>query len=139
MEEKKLCFKELVCGWEALNIALKNYNKIDLEIFGKTFTQTYLFFKEYSDKDKIKREHIDLIISAALFANADNKDIDFYCRAALVLTDRMLNAVINNACESDKAVVYILEARKEIYLDFNDVNASVKKLAKFFELDYYDI
>ncbi len=60
--------------------------------------------------------------------------------AAFILTERMINCCAFNASSSavETAPVYIFEARKDIMLNFTNVNESINTLEKIFEKTYWD-
>ena len=65
--------------------------------------------------------------------------LDFRYLATMVLTERMLNCYVTNSTPATQGSVpvYILEARSDVQVDFNNVNESLAKLVRIFEEDYW--
>lgn len=124
-------------GWKKLKAELDRINEIDLNLFETIFTGTYQILKQYSNDSRIDKEHIELIVNAYLFVNSAAKGLDFQYRAALVLTERMLDCYALGSGTDDGTEVYILTMRKEVHIDFNDVEASLKTLSTALEEDFW--
>ena len=130
---------EIIDSWEKLHTELKKNKKIDFDIFNKTFTQTYALLKPISTSDTLDKKYVELISNAFLFANNISNDIDGKCRAILTLTERMINCYAFR-CSSEipeGTNIYILDSRKDVYLDFNDVDESINKLEKLFNESFW--
>ena len=140
MEEKKFEFVQLANNWRALSQEIKK-NKLNFEMFSDTFLKTYQVLKQQDMESCIDKKFLSLIISASLFAHADvSHNLESKYKAALVLTERMIDAVTaaNKVSLCDETVVYILELRQEIIIDFSNVNDSIEALTKVFEADYWN-
>ena len=140
MEEKKFEFVQLANNWRALSQEIKK-NKLNFEMFSDTFLKTYQVLKQQDMESCIDKKFLSLIISASLFAHADvSHNLESKYKAALVLTERMIDAVTaaNKVPLCDETVVYILELRQEIIIDFSNVNDSIETLTKVFEADYWN-
>lgn len=135
MEENKIEISELTEAWDTLRYDMKKTGKISFESFYDTFSKTYLLLSQHSSETSIDKKYIALIVSAFSFAGTEGKELDFKHRAALVLTERMLNAyAVNTSLAPDgNASVYLLEMRKEVHVNFGEVTESVNKLAAIFE------
>ncbi len=119
---------------------LKKTKKLKLDVFNATFSQTYSLLSEHSAEDSLDKSYIELIAEAYLFANIKDDSLDSKCLAAFILTERMLNhcAFNNYPSTIEGASVYIFEARKDVRLNFADVNESINKLEKIFEKNYWE-
>ena len=55
--------------------------------------------------------------------------------APFVLTERMLNSCIFSGIQSECGIsaVYVIEAREEVYINFNDVDEAMRKLEAVLE------
>ena len=127
--------KELAQQWRALTEDVKKNKKIKVDIFDEVFTKTYSTLAMLASEKSIDKCYVEMIAEAYLFANIKDETLDYNCLAAFVLTERMLTyCAFNSSADLDKpSSIYIVEARKEILLDFNDVGESISKLARVFE------
>ncbi len=131
--------EELERGWRKLSEDINRNKKIDIRIYEAVFSKTYALLKRYYKEPRIEKVHINLIVNAFLFANTESKELDFLYRAALVLTERMLTCCIAAGEEEapEGAEVYVLTMRREVHIDFNDVDESLRTLAAVLEEDYW--
>ena len=138
MENKKE-LQELIEGWEKLYTELRKNKKINFELFENTFSKTYKTLLQCANEEKIQKDYIALIVNAYLFTEAGIKEMDLQYRAALVLTERMLNSCVMSNCpvQPEGAMVYVLESHKEVYINFGDVITSLDTLTKLFEGDFW--
>lgn len=125
--------RELSESWNQLRIEMINRKKIEYDVFKKIFANTYNVMKEVVSKEQIDREYLGLILSAHNFANlqVDTKSDTSY--AALVLTERMLQYCALDGNQKDSlhtgvSYLYILEERREVKIDFNNVDQSISTL-----------
>ena len=139
MDEKNITTFELVNCWEKLNFELKKNKKIDFDFFCDTFTRTYSLLTQFATTDSLDKKYIELISTAFLFANNLNNDLNGKCRAILTLTERMINCCAFNISTDipQGTNIYILDSRKDVYINFNDIDESVMKLEKLFEENFW--
>lgn len=140
MEENVVDLSGLIQNWEDLYEDLCKNKRFSFELFEETFSQTYQLIKQYSNQPNIDKKYVSLITTAFLFSHAESKELDKQYCAALVLTERMLSCcAFNSASEPVEGTnVYIFEARREVRIDFNDVNGSVEKLGQLFEKEFWN-
>ena len=134
MEEKK-ALEELKQEWRNLNLELRNRNRLDLTAFKRLFSETYSVLSKKSAADSIPKNCVELIAEAYLFANTNIRELGSSCLAAFVLTERMLNSCIFSGIQSECGIsaVYVIEAREEVYINFNDVDEAMRKLEAVLE------
>lgn len=135
MEINKSKIFELKEMWKTLYREVKVNRKFKIDTFENAFSQTYMLLADCSAEASLDKQYVQLIAEAYLFANISDNMLESACLAACVLTERMLNTCAFN-CTSDAAktaTVYVLEAHKEILLDFGDINESISKLAKVYD------
>ena len=140
MEENKKILNELLQGWKKLNIEIKTKKKVDMDLFKDMFARTYSLLSDAAEDDKVSKESVEIVAEAYLFANTENKMLDSKYLAALVLTERMLNcyAFSSAADSSGVSTVYILDLRKEVKINFNNVSESMNLLESAFEANYWN-
>lgn len=140
MEENKKILNELLQGWKKLNVEIKTKKKIDMDLFKDVFTKTYSMLSGTAKDDTVSKESVEIVAEAYLFANTENKMLDSKYLAALVLTERMLNcyAFSSAADSSGVSTVYILDLRKEVKINFNNVSESMNLLESAFEANYWN-
>ncbi len=139
MEDAVMLAQNLKQAWRELVVEAQKSKKIKFEIFNSTFSQTYSLLSKHLTENSLDKKYIELIAEAYLFANTKDETLDHMCLAAFVLTERMLAhcAFGNAATVGEPATIYIMEARREILLDFNDVNESISRLTKVFDGMYW--
>jgi hypothetical protein len=61
-------------------------------------------------------------------------------KAAVVLTERMLNTVISEEPKASRseAKIYVLELRQEVSLSFENIGESINTLVKLYDGDFWD-
>lgn len=140
MVENKKTVNDLLQGWKKLNIEIKTKKKIDMDLFKDVFTKTYSMLSGTAKDDTVSKESVEIVAEAYLFANTENKMLDSKYLAALVLTERMLNcyAFSSAADSSGVSTVYILDLRKEVKINFNNVSESMNLLESAFEANYWN-
>lgn len=140
MVENKKTVNELLQGWKKLNVEIKTKKKIDMDLFKDVFTKTYSMLSGTAKDDTVSKESVEIVAEAYLFANTENKMLDSKYLAALVLTERMLNcyAFSSAADSSGVSTVYILDLRKEVKINFNNVSESMNLLESAFEANYWN-
>lgn len=117
--------------WQLLNLDMQKKARLNAELFQETFAKTFDLLKGYALEAQVAKEHLPLIISAHAFSMAQRENGEAQCNAACVLTERMLHRCLLDreiAVVPEGAYVYLLEARKELYLDFNDVHVALETL-----------
>ncbi|MBO5915061.1 MAG: hypothetical protein J6Q72_06915 [Clostridia bacterium] len=131
---------ELAHKWELLQNGLTFSKKVDFKLFEEVFTATYDLLSKSAPDGKIDKTQLSLILSVHLFSSSSEKGLDYKSRAALILTDRMLNCFIyhDSFGTADELPIFILETRKEIRISFKKVNESIFTLAKLLEDDYWN-
>ena len=141
MDEKNFELEQLTSNWVLLYNEIKKNGKFNFDTFDNAFSSTYQLLCQISTEPSIEKKFLSVITNAYLFAHADvSVNIDSKYKAALVLTERMLDSVMaeNAIAPSGESTIYILEFRKEIRINFNDINDSIEVLAKVFEADYWN-
>lgn len=131
MMENKIDAAALTESWKQLASGINIKRRLDVALFKETFSQTFRLLREYGKETQVEKAHIPLIVEACTFSVTDREQAEAQCNAACVLTERMIHR-----CLMDKSVteipegvaVYILEERREIYLDFNDVSVALDTL-----------
>ena len=130
--EEKMTLEALKQGWRELNFNVRKRSRLDLSQFKRLFSETYALLSENSAAVSLEKSCVEMIAEAYLFANTENREIDDSGLAAFVLTERMLQncAFRASATACANAVVYVIESRKEVSLNFLDVDESLRKLEK---------
>lgn len=139
VDDNKMQVEELKVMWKDLCVEIEKNNKISVDTFATVFSQTFSILSEKSAEQTIDKKYVQLIAEAYLFANFKADSLDSTCMAALLLTERMLAHCAFN-CSFDNcgsSIVYLIEGRREITLDFTDVNESLDKLRKIFDSLYW--
>lgn len=137
---KKMEALELTRKWKTLNFEMKKNKKVDLSLFCDVFSQTYGLLSRCATENSVHKECVGLIAAAYLFANADSNELDSECLATLVLTERMLTdcAFRTYPTVPEGSEIYILEARRDVYVDFNNPGESVAILEKAFDERFWN-
>ena len=130
---------ELVNSWEKLQFEVTKNNKFDFEFFSATFAKTYSVLSECATEPYVDKKYIPLVSAAYLFSNSKCKELDSKYLAALALTERLINSCAFNSSSSvpKGSMIYIFEMRKDVFIDFTDINDSISKLEKLFEEEYW--
>lgn len=130
MENTKTAL-ELAQSWKKLSFELTRKRTMDLKLFEETFSGTYAFLLESIQEPAIEKTSLPLLINAFFFTNTSCNDMSSQHRAALILTERMLNCcVMDGAKEAVEGTdVYILEIHGEVYISFKNVTESLDALA----------
>ena len=138
--EEKVTVESLKKDWRALNFEVRKRNRLDMSEFKRLFSDTYAVLSEMSAADSVQKNCVEMIAEAYLFANTENRELNDSGMPAFVLTERMLhNCVFGSAPDNcDVANVYLVEARKEVYLNFKDVEGSLRKLESVLAANYWD-
>jgi len=138
MDETLISIEQLKQDWRDLAAEVKKSKKLKFELFESTFTKTYKLLLEHLAEEKLERRCVSLVAEAYLFANIEDSAVDSKCMAAFILTERMLTCCAFNSAPVaiEQAMIYLVEARREVLLNFLDVNESVSKLFKIFD-EYY--
>lgn len=139
MEDNRIEVAELIQGWELLCTDLKINYKLDFEQFRNVFSKTYSVLAQHSADGSLDKSYVELVAKAFLFANFDCKMLESKYAATLVLTERMLNCyAFNCAPEMPEGVtIYAVEARKDVFINFSNVNESLAVLEKILEQKYW--
>ncbi len=126
-------------GWQKLRFEIRKNKRVDFKSFEETFSATYAVLAKYATQNSVDKACVSLIAAAVLFADAGGRDLDNKHRAVLTLTERMVSCCVLNSADTLPVgtTVYIFEARKEIYIDFRNVNEAVGQLETLFEDDYW--
>ncbi len=132
---KKMEVLELARSWKTLAFEMKRDKKVDLSVFCDVFTQTYELLSRCATENSVNKEYVAIIAEAFLFANADSNELSSKCVATLVLTERMLTdcAFRTHPTLPEGSEIYMLEARRDVYVDFNNPGESVAILEKAFD------
>ena len=137
---KKMEAMELVRNWRALAFEMKKEKKVDLAVFCDVFTQTYEMLSRCATENTVNKEFVSVIAEAYVFANADSNELSSKCLATLVLTERMLTdcAFRTYPTLPEGAEVYLLEARRDVYVSFQEPGESVGTLEKAFDEQFWN-
>lgn len=140
MSDNAILLDELKQNWKTLFFDTQKNKRLKFDMFSATFSQTYSLLSEHLAENSLDKNFIELIAEAYVFANIKSDSLDSKCLAAFILTERMLNHCVFNSAQSDSegTYVYVFEARKDIRLNFADVDASINKLEKIFEKNYWE-
>ena len=135
MEEKIISVEKLTQDWRELSNGVKNSQKFKIENFEAAFSDTYELLLRTAEENVLDKKIAELVSEAFLFANSGGDAVESICLAAFVLTERMLDycAFNSNSAAGNSAAIYVIEARKEIKLDFKNPSESVGKLKEIFE------
>lgn len=138
--EEKVTMEALKKGWRTLNFEVRKRGRLDMSEFKRLFTETYAVLSEMSAADSVRKDCVAMIAEAYLFANTENRELNDSGMPAFVLTERMLNNCVFGSVSGDCNIsnVYLIEARKEVYLDFKDVDGSLRKLEAVLADSYWD-
>lgn len=137
---QQVSVRELAQEWKNLHLSVVSDNKMSYEVFSKTFSETYNLLKGCVNGNVIDKEYIELIANAYCFSNLPAAKYENKIGAAFVLTERMLKycTMDSNACASDNGVtVYFMEERKDVFLDFNNVDRSIAEIISVIEANYW--
>ena len=129
--ENKMDIVALRQQWQQLLTEVENKRRLNDELFKDVFAQTYQLLKTCPEDTKLEKAYLPLIIAAHNFSIADREQAEAKCAAASVLTERMLHRCLMDPEAvgiPQGTTVYVLEERKDLYLDFNDVNLAMEKL-----------
>lgn len=132
--------RELAQEWKNLHAGVVVSNKMSYDDFSKVFSQTYNLLKDFTQEKQIGKEYIELIANAYCFSNLPSVKYENKIGAAFVLTERMLKycTMDSNACASDEGVtVYFMEERKDVFLNFNDVDRCIAEIISVIEANYW--
>ena len=140
MNDTVILIEELKLNWKALFLEIQKSKRFKFDLFSETFSHTYELLSKHLTESSLDKSYIELIADAYLFANIKDDSLGSKALAAFILTERMLNSCAFNASDSviETAPVYIFEARKDVILNFTNVNESVNKLEKIFEKTYWE-
>ena len=139
MEETTIVTQNLKQEWRDLCAEVTRCKKLKIEMFDSAFSQTYAILAEHAEEKQLDKDLVSLVAEAYLFANIKDDSLDNKCLAAFVLTERMLNCCAFNSIAKtvDSTTIYIVDARKEVYLDFKEACDTVSRLTKIFEDMYW--
>ena len=132
--------RELAQAWKALHLSVVVENKMSYEVFSKTFTETYNLLKSFTGEKYVDKDCIELIANAYCFSNLPGTKYENKIGAAFVLTERMLKycTMDSNACAAAEGVtVYFMEERKDVFLNFNNVDNSIAEIISVIEANYW--
>jgi hypothetical protein len=139
MEYTKAELMTLAQEWDTLRSDLKYNKRMDFAQFNATFAKTYTLLSQTAVESTVDRALLPVIASAVLFTSNDSRELDNKFRAALTLTERMISScAFQGAVEPPVGtMVYIFEMRKDVYIDFTNVNESVTRIEKLFEQEFW--
>ena len=124
---------ELAGAWESLRCDVAFKGNLFSEEFKKTFNETYEILRELAGEREISKEYMPLLLNVAYFAKlADFKDDSRMC-ASVVLAERMLQYCLSynrsTFAMEDHSSVYSLKERKEVIVNFKDVDGALDAVA----------
>lgn len=137
MSEFENEFVQLANEWHNLRLEIGKNKKINFDVFRDVFSRTYLLLSQQASEVKIDKKCTGVIVNASLFANVEIDGLDpKYC-AAVVLTERMINQMMLKGADapSPVAVIYVLELRQEISINFKDVDEAIETLTKLYKAE----
>ena len=132
METSNYSINELKKTWRSLCAEMKKTRKLKFEVFETVFAQTYSMLSSCVAEKGIEKDYVMLIAEAYLFSKSNDNVNDVTCLSACVLTERMLNHVLNGNT-SEITNIYVFEAHEEAVLNFNNVNESITTLKDLYE------
>jgi hypothetical protein len=141
MEEKIYDIEKLANNWKALYKDIQNNGKINFDLYNETFADTYQLLTQEAAESNVEKKYLSIIVNASLFAHADFDDhMESSYKAAVVLTERMLNTVISEEPKASRseAKIYVLELRQEVSLSFENIGESINTLVKLYDGDFWD-
>lgn len=141
MEERTYEIEKLANNWKALYKEIQNNDKINFDLFNETFANTYQLLTQEVAESNVEKKYLSIIVNASLFAHVDfNDHVESSYKAAVVLTERMLNTVISDdaAASRNEAKIYVLELRQEVSLSFDNIGESINTLVKLYDGDFWD-
>lgn len=129
---------ELKEAWRNLIIDIKKNKKLNFELFEFAFSQTYSLLVEHLAEVNISKEYVEIIAEALSFGKIHDKSLENEIIAAAILTERMLNSCVFSGATTEikPAVVYIIEMRQDISLDFEKIRESLDSLTKIIDTYY---
>ena len=135
MENATVDTKLLASEWERLTFDLNLKGRLDFEVFKKTFAETFNLLRPYTVSDVIKKEYMDVIVKAYAVVTCEAEIANCYPQAAAILTERMLHHCVVNTAAADASGIniYLVESKKEVYINFEDIDYSIEVLAQAIE------
>lgn len=141
MENQEWAIDTLVEQWKTLKAHLQEKDGLDYPLFQQTFAQTYQVLSACKKETVLDKQIMPLIVSAYSFIYTGISSADFTSQAAFVLTERMLQCCVLTVDTREPQVhgvnLYIVEAFREIYLDFIDVEKTLQRLSQVIEKAYW--
>lgn len=137
---QQVSVRELAQEWKNLHLSVVAENKMSYDDFSRVFSQTYNLLKSFIGENHIDKEYVELVANAYCFSNLPSVKYENKIGAAFVLTERMLKycTMDINACASDDGVtVYFMEERKDVFLNFNNVDRSIAEIISVIEANYW--
>ena len=131
--------KALAEEWRKLRTNLANTNKMDYEVFKKVFEETRALLASCATAAAIDKSYMCVIVEAYKFSGSDGAYKDIRPRAALILTERMLqHYVLENHTVAPRGgvYVYVLEAMEELYVDFEKIDVAIAAIGRVLEKRY---
>ena len=111
--------------WRNLKASLQDCDEIRIDFFQETFKNTEQCLRRFIEEKSISKEYLPLITDAYAFVDAQIGDDNVQIQAAKILTERMLyQYVVNeevNLQNPSVVAVYLLEARRQLTVDFSNV------------------
>ena len=140
MEENKITFEQLASKWQTIYRSIQKTGKFSFDIFLEAFTGTYQLLQPKVCEPSIEKSILPIIVNASLFARSEaGENQDSKYKAALVLTERMLNFVLweNRCADCHETTIYLFEQRQDIDIDFSNLNESINTLVKLYDANYW--
>ncbi len=131
--------KALAVEWRKLRTLLTTNNKLEYELFKKVFEETRDLLSSCATATAIDKSYMNVIVEAYKFSGTDGAYKDAKPQAALIMTERMLQHYVLDSHVGDVrsgVYVYVLEAKEEIYIDFENVDTSIAVLGRALERRY---
>lgn len=139
MENNLMSTEDLKQAWRDLFTEVRENEAVNQEAFHAAFSATYALLVKHLNEESLDKDCMGIVAQAYLFASIKNDALDESCLAAFVLTERMLTyCAFSKSPETSGATnIYLAEARRDVRLNFEDVEGSMTKLTKVFKEIYW--
>lgn len=120
--------------WQDILTLIDIEDFFDLELFCKTFSNTFKILQPLAKKDAIPKDYMQIIFAAHCFAE---HGVSGYCKehdAAVDLTGKMLTDCIIISAGTEIVDTFDFELQK--YVSYTDIDAAVATLAEKYASDY---
>ena len=134
MDETMMPVEKLKKIWQEMSAEVKRDKKVKPDVFEKAFAQTYGLLLERLQDGCLDKALVEMVAEAYLFANIKDETLNSHCLAAFVLTERMLSCcAFGHSFAGGPVSIYVAESRRDVELDFADVDASITRLVRVYD------